>query len=109
MLLRDIRDVFDRRPTVDRLTSEMIIADLKELPDGMWDELSKNKLLPPRHLKTLLSAVCLAAWKFAREPSAKIMVVTYSEQLAENIARGIRGILQSDWFKDFFATRVAKD
>ena len=44
MLLRDIRDVFDRRPTVDRLTSEVIVADLKELPDGIWDELSKNKL-----------------------------------------------------------------
>ena len=37
------------------------------------------------------------------------MIVTYSEQLAENIARNIRSILLSDWFKEVFQTRVAKD
>lgn len=65
--------------------------------------------LPPRHLKTLLFSVCLAAWKFAHQPSAKIMIVTYAEQLAETIARNIRSILQSQWFKEVFPTRIAKD
>lgn len=37
------------------------------------------------------------------------MVVTYAEQLAESIARAIRSILQSAWFKEIFPTRVAKD
>ena len=37
------------------------------------------------------------------------MVVTYAEQLAESIARWIRGILQSEWFKEAFSTRIAKD
>jgi predicted phage terminase large subunit-like protein len=86
---------------------EYLATELTEFVDGKTRRLLIN--LPPRHLKTLLSTVCLSAWKFAREPSAKIMVVTYSEQLAESIARGIRGILHSDWFKDIFATRVAKD
>jgi predicted phage terminase large subunit-like protein len=86
---------------------EYLATELMEFVDGKTRRLLVN--LPPRHLKTLLFSVCLSAWKFAHQPSTKIMVVTYAEQLAESIARAIRGILQSDWFKEIFHTRVAKD
>ena len=86
---------------------EYLATELIECIDGKTRRLLIN--LPPRHLKTLLSSVCLSAWKFGHQPSSKIMIVTYSEQLAATIARGVRGILQSDWFKEVFRTRVAKD
>jgi predicted phage terminase large subunit-like protein len=86
---------------------EYLATELMEFVDGKTRRLIVN--LPPRHLKTQLFSVCLAAWKFAHEPSGKIMVVTYAEQLAESIARNIRSILQSEWFKEVFETRVAKD
>ena len=86
---------------------EYLATELMEFVDGKRRRLIVN--LPPRHLKTLLFSVCLAAWKFGHQPSAKIMIVTYAEQLAENIARNIRSILQSGWFKEIFPTRVAKD
>ncbi len=86
---------------------EYLATELTAFVDGPTNRLLVN--LPPRHLKTLLFSVCLAAWKFAHEPSAKIMVVTYAEQLAESIARWIRSILQSEWFKEAFSTRIAKD
>jgi hypothetical protein len=38
MLLSDIRDVFDRRPTVDRLASAVLVADLIEMPHALWSE-----------------------------------------------------------------------
>jgi hypothetical protein len=38
LLLADIRDIFDRRPTVDRLASAVIVADLNELSHGLWSE-----------------------------------------------------------------------
>src|SRR4051812_19959097 len=65
--------------------------------------------LPPRHLKTYLCSICLAAWEFAHRPSARIMIVTCAEHLAQSIARGIRDILQASWFKDLFETRVASN
>jgi hypothetical protein len=37
-LLSDIRDVFDRWPTVDRLASTVLVADLHDLSDGLWSE-----------------------------------------------------------------------
>jgi hypothetical protein len=38
LLLADIRDIFDRHPTVDRLPSAVIVAELVELADGRWSE-----------------------------------------------------------------------
>ena len=86
---------------------EYLATELMGFVDGKTKRLLVN--LPPRHLKTHLFSICLSAWKFAHQPSTKIMVVTYAEQLAESIARAIRATLQSDWFKETFQARVAKD
>jgi predicted phage terminase large subunit-like protein len=74
------------------------------LAKGITKRLAIN--LPPGHLKTFFG-ICLAAWILAHRPTAKIMIVTYGEQLASDIAYQIRAILQSEWFKKVFATRVA--
>jgi hypothetical protein len=58
--------------------------------------------LPPRHLKTLLGTVFLAAWLLAWNPAEKIIIVAYSEQLATAIAYELRRILQSPWFRRYF-------
>jgi predicted phage terminase large subunit-like protein len=65
--------------------------------------------LPPRHLKTFLASICLAAWILAHAPSAKILIVSYGQELAEKIAYEIRAILQSEWFRRLFKTRIAKN
>jgi predicted phage terminase large subunit-like protein len=65
--------------------------------------------LPPRHLKSFLAAICLPAWILAHKPSARIMVITYSDQLAQHTTYKIRHILQSSWFKQIFKTRIAED
>jgi predicted phage terminase large subunit-like protein len=62
--------------------------------------------LPPRHLKTFLASVCLAAWILAHDPSARILIVSYGQELADKIAYDIRTILQSEWFRRLFRTRI---
>jgi predicted phage terminase large subunit-like protein len=64
--------------------------------------------LPPGHLKTLLGSVSLAAWMLARNPTLKIIIVSHAEHLSKAIARKIRAILQSSWFKELFAARIKK-
>src|SRR5689334_5857155 len=54
---------------------EYLAAVVEEFLDGPMKRLLAN--LPPRHIKTLLIAVCLAAWRLAHCPTAKIMIVTY--------------------------------
>ena len=64
--------------------------------------------LPPGHLKTSLGSVCGAAWLLAQDPTLKIIVVSHAEHLSKAIARKIRTILQSAWYREIFTTRVKK-
>src|SRR5262245_13083828 len=65
--------------------------------------------LPPRHFKTFMGSICLPAWILAHNPSAKIVILTYGQDLADKIAYAIRKILRSEWFKQAFHTRIKKD
>jgi predicted phage terminase large subunit-like protein len=57
---------------------------------------------PPRHLKTLIGAVCLAAYELARDPTKVILVVCCNQPLANTIVDLIREILRSNWFQEAF-------
>ena len=84
---------------------ELLASELMRLADGSSKRLLIN--LPPRHLKTQLCTICFAAWLLAQRPQEKILIVSYSQELAEDIARAIRKILQAPWFKKTFETRIA--
>lgn len=60
-LLADVRVIFDRRPTVDRLPSAAIVAELVDLADGRWSEwrgLQDDRM--PRRLTQVGLALMLA-------------------------------------------------
>ncbi|HEY1473687.1 MAG TPA: phage terminase large subunit [Pseudolabrys sp.] len=79
---------------------------LSSIDEGKIRRLVIN--IAPRHLKTLMAAVCLSGWTFMHKPGTKILIVTYSEELALQIARSVRAILQGDWFKQISKTRIMK-
>ncbi len=58
--------------------------------------------MPPRHLKTFIGSVCLAAWTLGNDPASKILVLAGSEHLAEEISRKVREIVRSSWFRSAF-------
>jgi predicted phage terminase large subunit-like protein len=114
MVLRGNFLAFARKAIVERDGTEVsddryidyLAAILMDFVGGVTRRLLIN--LPPRHLKTMLCTVCLAAWILAHRPKTKILVVTYCADLAETIARAIRDILQAAWFKETFDTRLKK-
>jgi predicted phage terminase large subunit-like protein len=65
--------------------------------------------MPPRHGKTFMASICFSAWILAHNSSAKILVLSYGQDLADKIAYAIRSILRSDWFRQAFDTRLAKN
>lgn len=85
---------------------ELLATYVTRFADGSINRLIVN--LPPRHGKTRIFSTAGCAWILAQDPCAKIMVITYSTDLAETISRDIRSIMQSKWFKDVFSTRIAK-
>ena len=58
--------------------------------------------VPPRHLKSIAAAVALPAWLLGRDPTVKIMIATYNDDLAKMHARDFRKILRSSWYKALF-------
>jgi predicted phage terminase large subunit-like protein len=65
--------------------------------------------LPPRHGKTLMGTVCLAAWNLGHNPEQPVLIISYGEDLAREIARQVRGILRANWFIQAFGSLIAKD
>lgn len=64
--------------------------------------------VPPRHLKSITVSVAFVAWNLGHDPSMKIMVASYSQDLARLHAQHTRTIMQSDWYKrDFPRTVIA--
>ncbi len=66
--------------------------------------------VPPRHLKSIAASVALTAWLLGRNPSLRIMVATYSQDLARLHASQCRTVMQSGWYRALFpATQIADD
>jgi hypothetical protein len=101
------RDLHDGETLGQEPYLEYLCHELEQVAKGETRRLVIN--LPPRHLKTFLGSICLAAWILARKPSTKILVVTYADQLAQHIAYQIRQILQLRWYIKAFGTRIAEN
>jgi predicted phage terminase large subunit-like protein len=65
--------------------------------------------LPPRHAKTFMGSICLSGWILAHKPSARILLLSYGQDLADKIAFSIRKIMRSDWYRHAFRTRIEHD
>jgi predicted phage terminase large subunit-like protein len=64
--------------------------------------------LPPRSLKSIAASVALPAWLLGRDPSRRIIAVSYSDELARKHARDARTVLEAAWYRRAFpATRVS--
>jgi predicted phage terminase large subunit-like protein len=65
--------------------------------------------VPPRHLKSVAASVALTAWLLGRDPTLRIMVATYSQDLARLHATQSRTIMQSAWYRRLFPGTVIAD
>jgi len=66
--------------------------------------------LPPRHLKSFIASVALPAYVLGRDPTAKIICISYSDELSRTLARDFRRIVESAWYHRVFPhVRFAKN
>jgi predicted phage terminase large subunit-like protein len=65
--------------------------------------------MPPRHLKSIVTTVAYIAWVLGQDPSEKIMCISHGEDLALELARFRRSVMQSAWYRRLFPkTRISK-
>ncbi|MDG1416442.1 MAG: phage terminase large subunit, partial [Maricaulis sp.] len=58
--------------------------------------------IPPRHLKSIASSVALAAWLMGNDPTLRIMVATYGDDLSHQHAHDFGLIVRSNWYRQLF-------
>ena len=66
--------------------------------------------LPPRSLKSIFASVALPAFVLGKDPSKRIVCVSYAEDLAAKHARDSRSVMESEWYKKVFPkTRLSRN
>ncbi len=58
--------------------------------------------MPPRYLKSHTISVALSAWLLAIDPTKKIIVASYNQQLANNFLSQVKRVMKSDWYTSLF-------
>ena len=79
---------------------EAIIHQLEESLAGRRPRLIVN--LPPRQLKSFIVSVCWPAFLLGQSPTLKLVVASYSEELAKSLSRDFNRLVTSIWYRAVF-------
>ena len=92
-------------PYADNFHISLIAEALERVRRGLCRRLIVN--VPPRSLKSHLVSITFPAWLHGHNPGCKIITASYGQELAEDLARETRTILQSAWYQTLFPrTRI---
>jgi hypothetical protein len=84
---------------------ELIVVELTAMQHA--DLAAADVNLPPRHLKSHLASVAFPAWCLGYRLSARILCVSYAQDLADKLSRDCPRIVASDWYRRLFPTRLS--
>lgn len=90
-------------PGIDYLPSwhhKVIAHHLMQVLEGKITRLIIN--VPPRSLKSYLTVVSFVAFMLGRRPSANVVCVSYSQELANKHARDCRALMESTFYRELF-------
>lgn len=94
-------DVFVKSLAVEAMCSELSWM----IDSGRSDPEKNNKLiinLPPRSLKSLVCSVAYPLFVLGREPSRKIISITYGDDLTKELADARRRIVEAPFFRRLY-------
>jgi predicted phage terminase large subunit-like protein len=97
---RVFSDLNPTTPYSDNFHIHEIAMELEKLRRGEEQRLAVN--VPPRNLKSIIVSVAYPAWLMGHDPTTKIISVSYSQELADILARQCRQVMQSDWYPKLF-------
>ncbi len=105
--LHRVFQTVDGGPFVPKWYLELLAYELEKIRNGSTKRLCI--CMPPRSLKTLAATVAHAAWRLGHNPKLRIVIVSYSMDLTSKLARDIRSVLESEWYRAVFpGTRLSR-
>lgn len=58
--------------------------------------------IPPRHGKSISASVAFVAWLLGRDPTERVVAVSYSADLALKFARDTKRVIETEWYAKVF-------
>jgi len=90
-------------PGVEFVRNWHIMAICKALEDVYEGRMTRLLItVPPRHLKSICTAVGFCAWALGRNPALKIITASYGGQLANELSHQFRTVVETDWYQQLF-------
>lgn len=86
---------------------ELLCDKLAQCAKGKIKRLIIN--IPPRNLKSHCASICLPAFILGHKPNARIVCVSYSQDLANKFSRNTRKLMESSFYKNIFQTKLSKE
>lgn len=86
---------------------EIMTDKLQQCAEGKIKRLIIN--IPPRKMKSNLASIALPAWLLGRNPNERILCTSYSQELANKFSRDRKKLINSNFYKETFATRLNPD
>ncbi len=87
---------------------DAIVHQLMRVQAGEVSRLLINQ--PPRSLKSISVSVAYVAWVLGHDPSRRVIVVSYANELAAELHRQFRMIVDAAWYRALFPVmRPARD
>lgn len=79
---------------------EALCHELTRVRAGQCSRLIVNQ--PPRSLKSLVTSVAFPAWIMGQDPTARVIAISYSEDLSRRLARDYRRVVEAPWYRAAF-------
>ena len=87
---------------------DAIVHQLMRVQAGDISRLLINQ--PPRSLKSICVSVAYVAWLLGHDPTRRVIVVSYANELAAELHRQFRMVIDAPWYRALFpAMRPARD
>jgi len=84
---------------------ELMASRLEDCRKGTIRRLIVN--LPPRSLKSHCISIAFVAWLLGHNPAIQIIAASYGQDLADKLARDTRTLMEADWYRALFPTRLS--
>ncbi len=84
---------------------QLLAARLEDCRAGKIRRLIVN--LPPRSLKSHCASIAFVGWLLGHNPTIQIIAASYGQDLADKLARDTRTLMESDWYRTLFPTRLS--
>ena len=86
---------------------DLLTDRLQQLADGRIQRLIIN--VPPRSFKSQLCSVIYPAWLLGRDAHLEILCISFSQPLGEDFARQSRKLMEQEFYRRVFATRLSRE